>query len=129
MNRLVVTVLGIVAAVGGSALVFIGINKLFDLTEDRYPLFSAIRGGLLSGGLFGLLWTNRMIESPVIVTLVAIVIGTGAGYALGVLEDRNQRLAASVGGGVALGPWSACRQSRWKRSRTANHNLRDLAVH
>ena len=103
MNRLVLTILGIVGAVGGSALVFIGVNKLYDLTEDRYPIFSALRGGLLSGGLFGLLWTNRLIESPVIVTLVAIVIGTGVGYALGVREERNQRLAAGVGGGVALG--------------------------
>jgi hypothetical protein len=59
MNRLVITVLGIVAAVGGSAVIFIGVNKLYDLTEDRYPLFSAIRGGLLSGGLFALLWANR----------------------------------------------------------------------
>ncbi len=103
MNRLVVTILGIFGAVGGSALVFIGINKLFDLTEDRYPLFSAIRGGLLSGGLFALLWANRLIESPVIVTIVAIAIGTAVGLALGVLDQPQQRLAASVGGGVALG--------------------------
>ena len=103
MNRLVVTILGIFGAVGGSALVFIGINKLFDLTEDRYPLFSAIRGGLLSGGLFALLWANRLIESPVIVILIAIVIGTGVGFALGVIDDPTQRLALGVGGGVALG--------------------------
>jgi alpha-glucoside transport system permease protein len=103
MNRLVVTVLGIVGAVGGSALVFIGVNKLFDLTEDRYPLFSAIRGGVLSGAVFALLWANRLIESPVIVTIVAIVIGTAVGFALGVLESGTQRLAAGVGGGGALG--------------------------
>jgi len=44
MNRLVITILGIVAAVGGSAIVFVGINKLYDLTEDRYPLFNAAAG-------------------------------------------------------------------------------------
>jgi alpha-glucoside transport system permease protein len=103
MNRLVITVLGIVAAVGGSAVIFIGVNKLYDLTEDRYPLFSAIRGGLLSGGLFALLWANRLIESPVIVTIVATAIGAAVGLALGVLEQPQQRLAAGVGGGVALG--------------------------
>jgi ABC-type sugar transport system permease subunit len=103
MNRLVVTVLGIVAAVGGSAVVFIGINKLYDLTEDRYPIFGAIRGGILSGGVFALLWANRLIEAPAIVTIVAIVIGTATGFALGVLEPSAQRLAAGIGGGVALG--------------------------
>jgi len=103
MNRLVVTVLGIVAAVGGSAIVFIGINKLFDLTEERYPQYSAIAGGLLSGGVFYLLWGNRMISSPVLVTIIAIVIGVALGYALGIFEPGNQRLAAGVGGGAALG--------------------------
>ena len=65
MNRLAVTVLGIVAAVGFSGIVFIGVNKLFDLTEDRYPLYSGIAGGVLSGGVFALLWGNRMVQSPV----------------------------------------------------------------
>ncbi|MDJ0665209.1 MAG: sugar ABC transporter permease [Acidimicrobiia bacterium] len=103
MNRLVVTVLGIVAAVGGSAVVFVGINKLFDLTEERYPQYSAIAGGLLSGGVFYLLWGNRMISSPVILTIAAIVIGAALGYALGIYEPGNQRLAIGVGGGAALG--------------------------
>lgn len=103
MNRLVVTILGIVVAVGGSGLVFVGINKLFDLTEERYSQYSAIAGGLLSGGVFYLLWGNRMISSPVIVTIIAIVIGTAMGYALGMLEPGNQRLAVGAGGGAALG--------------------------
>ncbi len=103
MNRLVITVLGIVAAVGGSALVFIGINKLFDLTEERYPQYTAIAGGLLSGGVFALLWGNRMIDSPVLVTVIAIVIGAALGYALGIFEPSTQRLAVGIGGGAALG--------------------------
>ncbi len=103
MNRLVVTVLGIVAAVGGSAVVFIGINKLFDLTEERYPQYSAIAGGLLSGGVFYLLWGNRMVSSPVLVTILAIVIGAALGYALGIFEPSTQRLAVGIGGGAALG--------------------------
>ena len=61
MNRLVITILGIVAAVGGSAIVFVGINKLYDLTEDRYPLFNAVAGGLVSAGVFGLVWGNRLV--------------------------------------------------------------------
>lgn len=103
MNRLVVTVLGIVSVVGLSALVFIGINKLFDLTENRYPLFGAIAGGVVSGGVFALLWGNRMIQSPVAVTVAAALIGAAAGFALGVLQPPAQRLAVGIGGGVALG--------------------------
>jgi ABC-type sugar transport system permease subunit len=103
MNRLVVTVLGIVAAIGLSGFVFIGVNKLFDLSEDRYPQYSAIAGGILSGGVFALLWGNRMLLSPVAVTIAAIVIGAAVGFALGTLEQSTQRLAAGIGGGVALG--------------------------
>jgi alpha-glucoside transport system permease protein len=103
MNRLVVTVLGIVAAIGLSGFVFIGVNKLFDLSEDRYPQYSAIAGGILSGGVFALLWGNRMLLSPVAVTIAAVVIGAAIGYALGILKQSTQRLAAGIGGGVALG--------------------------
>ena len=103
MNRLVVTVLGIVAAVGGSAIVFIGVNKLFDLTEERYPQYKAIAGGLLSGGVFALLWGNRMLDSPALATVLAIIIGAALGYALGIFEPGTQRLAAGIGGGAALG--------------------------
>jgi alpha-glucoside transport system permease protein len=95
--------LGIVAAVGGSAIVFIGINKLFDLTEERYPQYTAIAGGLLSGGVFALLWGNRMTSSPVLVTVAAIVIGAALGYLLGIREPGTERLAIGVGGGAALG--------------------------
>lgn len=103
MNRLAVTVLGIVAAVGASGIVFIGINKLFDLTEDRYPLYGGIAGGILSGGVFALLWGNRMLQSPVAVTIAAVILGAAIGFALGTLEQSTQRLAAGIAGGVALG--------------------------
>ncbi len=103
MNRLVVTVLGIVGAIGLSALIFIGVNKVFDLTEDKYPRYSTITGGLLSGVVFLLLWGNRMIDSPVVVTLVALVIGGGTGLALSLIQDRTQRMIVGAAGGGALG--------------------------
>ena len=103
MNRLVVTILGIVAAVGGSAIVFSGINKLYDLTEDRYPLFNTIVVALLSTGTFGLLWGNRLIDSPLVALPVAAIVGAGVGYALGRFEDRGTRLAVGAGGGAVLG--------------------------
>jgi alpha-glucoside transport system permease protein len=103
MNRLTITILGIVGAVGGSAIVFIGVNKLYDLTEKRYAQFNAIAGGLVSAGVFGLLWGNRIIDSPEAVTLIAIIIGAGMGYALGTFEAPERRMAVGAAGGAALG--------------------------
>ena len=103
MDRIVVALLGIVATVGLSALIFIGVNKLFDLTEDKYPLYSAIAGGVLSGAVFALLWGNRMIDSPVITTVIAVVIGAALGFALAVIEERTRRIIVGAIGGGALG--------------------------
>ena len=103
MNRLVITILGIVAAVGGSAVVFVGINKLYDLTEDRYARFNAVAGGLVSAGVFGLVWGNRLVVAPEVVWLIAIVIGAATGSALGLFKDPMRRLATGVAGGAALG--------------------------
>ncbi len=103
MNRLTITILGIVGAVGISGLVFVGINKLFDLTQSRYPVFSTLIGAISSGIVFGLLWGNRMLSSPELVTLVAAVIGGVVGFALGHVEARTTRLAIGLGGGAALG--------------------------
>ncbi|MBT8201296.1 MAG: sugar ABC transporter permease [Acidimicrobiia bacterium] len=103
MGRLAITVLGILGAVGISGLIFIGINKLFDLTQSRYSFFSGLVGAISAGVVFGLLWGNRMLDSPEMATLVAVVVGGGVGFALGVVEDRMQRLAIGVVGGAVLG--------------------------
>lgn len=103
MDRVAITAVGIVAAVGLSAFVFIGVNRLFDLTEERYPAFTSILGGILSTIAFALLWGNRMIASPVIATVAAGVIGTATGFGYGMVRDPRMRLAVGVGGGFALG--------------------------
>ncbi len=103
MGRLGVTIVGIVAAVGLSALVFIGINKLFDLTEKWYAVFTTVVGVLLAAGVFGVLWGNRMIVTPVAVTLIAAVLGGAIGFGMGVMTRPMLRLAVGIGGGAALG--------------------------
>lgn len=103
MDRVVITVVGIVATVGLSALVFVGANKLFDLTETRFKLFNAAVGGVASFLVFGLLWANRITVSPVVVTIIATAVGAGIGYALGVFEGGPRRLIAGLAGGLALG--------------------------
>ncbi|MEA2011219.1 MAG: sugar ABC transporter permease [Actinomycetota bacterium] len=103
MEKVIITVVGIIAAVSVSAIVFIGINKIFDLAPRRWTLFSSLIGGVSSLIVFGLLWGNRLIDQPVTVTLVAGVIGTGAGYALSRSSSPSIHLAIGATAGVLLG--------------------------
>ena len=103
MDRVIATIVGASAAVIISAIVFVGANKLFDLAPRRWSIFSALIGGSSSLLLFGLLWGNRLIEQPVIVTVVAVVIGAGAGYATSLVSDDMMRLGIGLFAGVVLG--------------------------
>ncbi|HZD23679.1 MAG TPA: sugar ABC transporter permease [Acidimicrobiia bacterium] len=102
-NRLVLTVVGIVLAIGVPAGLFIGINKLFDLTETRFRIFNSIVGGSAALVVFALLWGNRVLANPAIITIVAVVIGAALGLALGMLDKPVPRLTAGLIGGVAIG--------------------------
>ncbi|MEN8113806.1 MAG: sugar ABC transporter permease [Actinomycetota bacterium] len=113
MDRVVETIVGIVAAVGLSALVFIGINKVFNLTTRRWSLFSSIIGGTTTLFVFGLLQGNRILDQPVAftlfgidfgaVTLIAGLIGAVIGYVLSLSLAPPVRLATGVIGGAVLG--------------------------
>ena len=103
MDRVIATIVGASAAVIISAIVFVGANKLFDLAPRRWSVFSALIGGSSSLLLFGLLWGNRLIEQPIIVTVVAVVIGAGAGYGMSLVSDDMMRLGIGLFGGVVLG--------------------------
>ncbi|MCP3997320.1 MAG: sugar ABC transporter permease [bacterium] len=69
MDRIISTLISIVAAVGGSAGLFIGANKLFDLARSRWDVFGVVAGGLL-GFLVGLMmWANNVVtfvEGPIV---------------------------------------------------------------
>jgi alpha-glucoside transport system permease protein len=103
MDRVIETLIGVVAAIGLSALVFIGINKLFDLTEKRFAIFNALVGGVSTAVVFGLLWGNRIIVTPALVTAIAVAIGTGAGFVLGSTRAPNARLLIGLGLGLGMG--------------------------
>ncbi|NND02716.1 MAG: sugar ABC transporter permease [Acidimicrobiia bacterium] len=103
MDRVISTIVGVLVAVIGSGIVFIGANKLFDVAPRRWSWFTALLGGL--GGLFtfGVLWGNRVIEQPVLWTIVAGGIGAVAGFVLGSLQDWRARLGVGAGAGAVLG--------------------------
>jgi ABC-type sugar transport system permease subunit len=103
VDRVVITAVGIVATVGLSALVFVGANKLFDLTETRFAIFNASVGAVAAFAVFGLLWANRITVGPVVVTIIGVVLGAATGYALGIFESGTGRLIAGLAGGLALG--------------------------
>jgi ABC-type sugar transport system permease subunit len=69
MDRVLATLVSIVAAVGGSAGLFIAANKLFDLARSRYSVFASTMGGLFGFSAGLLLWANRvsvMAHGPLI---------------------------------------------------------------
>ncbi len=126
MDRIISTLISIVAAVGGSAGLFIGANKLFDLARSRWDVFGAVAGGLL-GFLAGLImWANNVVtfvEGPIVGspeptgftavidfvlmllvnTAVPLVIGVAGGWLITRAKDDTQKLLLSVASFGALG--------------------------
>ncbi|MDJ0792047.1 MAG: sugar ABC transporter permease [Acidimicrobiia bacterium] len=102
-NRLVITIVGVVAALGISAIVFVGANRLFDLAPRKWSIFSALIGGGSALAFFGLLWGNRLINQPVTTTIVATIIGAAAGYALSLTSDPRLHLGIGALAGAVLG--------------------------
>ena len=124
MDRVAVTVVGSLLAIGISFVVFVGANKIFDLAPRRWSWFSSAIGGLSTAVIFGLMWGNRLIDATEItsfdvnlilwdftividyrwiITLVAVVIGSVAGYLISLASDDTIRLGISTLAGVALG--------------------------
>ncbi len=103
MDRVIATIVGSAAAVIISAIVFVGANRIFDLAPRKWSAFSAVMGGGGSLLVFGLLWGNRLIEPPIITTVVAVVVGTATGYAISLASDPTMRLGIGGLGGVILG--------------------------
>ena len=103
MDRVIATIVGASAAVIISAIVFVGANKIFDLAPRRWTWFSALMGGSSTLLVFGLLWGNRLIEPPILVTVIAVIIGTATGYGLSLASDPMVRLGVGTFGGVVLG--------------------------
>ncbi len=103
MDRLIVTVVGIVATIGISAIIFYGANALFDLAETEFPWFNTAVGAISALTVFGILWGNRILATPILATVIAVAVGAATGYGLGIVKDKRTRLYVGLGGGLALG--------------------------
>ena len=104
MDRVITTLIGVAVAVGVSALIFIGANRLFDVAPRRWRWFTAATGGVSAGFVFVIMWGNRVIfENPLRWTLIAVVVGFVVGYLLGTVEDQRARLITGAAGGGLLG--------------------------
>ena len=103
MDKVISTIIGVIIAVGVSGVLFVGVNKLFDLAPRRWTMFGSLVGGVTGFVSFMLLWGNRLIEAPVVSTVIATVIGAAAGYLLTTNEGKEVRLGIGIGAGVGLG--------------------------
>ena len=107
VEKLESTARGIVLSILLSGLLFIGANKLFDLAPTRWALFHSLMGGGGALAVFLLLWGNRAIDQPVLRTFIAALVGVAGGYLLGKVKVWWQRLVIGAGAGAALGVLAA----------------------
>jgi len=103
MEKLYDTAIGVVLAIALSGAIFIGANKLFDLTRSRWAVFTTAVGALAGFLPFVLFAANDLIVDGVVTTVVATLIGAFTGFLLGTVEPPPIRLAIGSLGGLALG--------------------------
>lgn len=114
MEKVVSTLLGVVIAIGGSAVIFVGANKWFDQARAGWSRFGAITGGIIGAVLAAILIGNRLLAwrtsgaedasdlSALLVVLFAVLFAL-VGVTLATSSDRNRRLIAGAGGGLVIG--------------------------
>ena len=107
VDKLETTAQGVVVSIVASGLIFVAANKLFDLAPDRWAIFTTLVGAAGSFAVFAMLWGNRVIDGPVLRTVVATLVGAAAGYLLGTVEQRILRLVIGAGAGAVLGALAA----------------------
>jgi alpha-glucoside transport system permease protein len=92
------------AAIGISALLFLGANRLFDLVAERWRLFVAVVGAMSGALSFGILIGNRVLDGPRVLWIAAGgAIVACLALAPGLFANHRLRLAVGVGSGVLVG--------------------------
>lgn len=101
MEALTGALWGIVAAIGLSALLFIGANRLFDLIVDRWRAYLGLLGALTGAVFFAVLSGNRVLDgSGALWVLVGAALVATMAVAPDLVSDR--RLRPLVGGAVGM---------------------------
>lgn len=114
MDKLLEMVLGVVVAVGASAVIFIGANLWFDQARNNWLRFGVVTGTVFGLGGGVLLAFNRLIAwktsaaaDATDLSLWLIPMLTVLGAVMGALlvssDDRMRRAVVGIGGGAAIG--------------------------
>ncbi len=104
MEALTGALWGIVAAIGLSALLFIGANRLFDLIVDRWRAYLGLLGALTGAVFFAVLSGNRVLDgSGALWVLVGAALVATMAVAPDLVSDRRLRPLVGGAAGMAVG--------------------------
>ena len=87
VDTLIGALWGVVASIGVSALLFVGANRLFDLSVDHWRLFVASVGALGGAVFFWVLVGNHLVNGPGVVWVAG---GVALGAALALAPPSEQ---------------------------------------
>jgi alpha-glucoside transport system permease protein len=102
VERVVAMVQGVGYALGISAVLFLGINYLFNLATERFRVFGAIIGGLVAAIPVGLVAGNGQMVSGLALTGLAFAVGAALGWFLSGITDERLRMLIGAAGGAGL---------------------------
>ncbi len=102
IERVVAMLQGVGYALGISALLFLGVNWLFNQATEKFRLFAALIGGLLASIPVALVAGNGQMVSGLALTAAAFGAGAALGWVLSAIEDERTRLVIGGAGGAAF---------------------------
>ena len=105
LERVYAMLQGVGYALGISALLFLGVNWLFNMATERFRTFAAAVGGLLAAVPVALVAGNGLMVSGLALTAAAFGIGAVLGWTLSGLENDQTRMLGGAVGGAAAAAW------------------------
>ena len=104
MEALTGALWGILAAIGLSTLLFVGVNRLFDLIVDRWRLYMGVLGLLAGGSFFAILAGNRVLDGSSLRWVgIGALLFAGMAVLPDLVSDRRLRFVVGVLAGLSVG--------------------------
>ncbi|MEM8924481.1 MAG: sugar ABC transporter permease [Actinomycetota bacterium] len=121
LNSMASALWAVTLAVGGSALLFVGANRLADQSKKDWPLFCTLVGAVIGFAVFGIMDGNRLLQimgpresvatnlhdlvnrGPWSILITSLLIGAAIGLVAGTLYGSatdNRRTAPRIGMGI-----------------------------